>query len=476
MNEPRLAAYDCLAAVEDKGAYANLAMPQVLTRMNLRGRDAAFATELAYGTIRMRGLYDAVISLAAGRPTERIEAPVLRALRLGVHQALGMRVPSHAAVDETVRLVRHVAGARATGFANAVMRAVVALDREAWLGRVAPMGASGSFGIRYSHPMWIVDELGAALAADGRADEIESLLNADNEPAPVTLVVLPLPGRAVDPASLVSEIPGARLTDVSPFGVTLTSGDPGDIPAVRDGLARVQDEGSQLAALTLLAPDLSGRMVSYPEGPRLAHRRETWLDMCAGPGGKAALLGAMAVARGATLDALEIHPHRADLVRDSVRALPRGVVKVHVADARTWAQAGYDRVLLDAPCTGLGALRRRPEARWRRSRDDLDALVVLQRELLGAALRCVRPGGLVAFVTCSPALAETRSVVEAVLSGGGSIAAEVLDARAALANVACNGRERWGNAPYVQLWTHVHGTDSMFIALLRRDPVGAPER
>jgi 16S rRNA (cytosine967-C5)-methyltransferase len=478
VKDPRLVAYECLAEVDDKGGYANLAMPEVLARAGFGSRDAAFATELAYGTIRMRGLYDAVIAIAAKRPVDRIEEPLLRVLRLGVHQALGMRVPSHAAVDETVTLARTVVGERATGFANAVMRVIVGTDREVWLDKVAPQGTPGSLATRYSHPEWIVEELVAALAVDGREDEIESLLAANNEPALVTLVALPLvvppEGRGISSATLAAQVGGGTRTTLSPFGVILSGGDPRDIPAVRDGRARVQDEGSQLAALALTAPDIVGPVLSYGGEP--SPPGERWLDLCAGPGGKAALLGALAVGRGATLDAREIHPHRADLVRQSIRALPKGVVTVTVGDAREWDQTGYDRVLLDAPCTGLGALRRRPEARWRRSREDLANLIVLQRELLRAALGSVRPGGLVAYVTCSPVCAETRHVVEAVLAEPESPAAEIVDARSALADITHVANDQWGNGPFVQLWTHEHGTDSMFISLLRRRSSGIPER
>jgi 16S rRNA (cytosine967-C5)-methyltransferase len=192
------------------------------------------------------------------------------------------------------------------------------------------------------------------------------------------------------------------------------------------------------------------------EGPDAA-----WLDMCAGPGGKAALLGAIAATRGATLDALELHAHRAQLVGQATRALPPGTVTVHTADATAWTGGPYDRILLDAPCTGLGALRRRPESRWRRTEADLDDLTALQLRLLTRAGELLRPGGIIAYVTCSPVLAETRDIVA-------SSGLRALDARAALAQ-ATGDPDGWGRGPEVQLWTHVHGTDSMFIALLTRD-------
>jgi len=218
----------------------------------------------------------------------------------------------------------------------------------------------------------------------------------------------------------------------------------------------VQDEGSQLVALALTRVPVDGD----------GHR---WLDLCAGPGGKAALLGGLVAIEGGTLDAVEPAEHRAELVRRAVDGLP---VAVHVADGRSapLPDAAFDRVLVDAPCTGLGALRRRPEARWRRRPEDVAELTRLQRELLTAALRHVRPGGVVAYITCSPHLAETVGVVAAVsrrrgkqAADGEGIAVEQLDARAYLPDVP-----DLGPGPAVQLWPHRHGTDAMFLALLRR--------
>ncbi len=233
----------------------------------------------------------------------------------------------------------------------------------------------------------------------------------------------------------------------SPYAVRMAGGDPAALDAVRERRAGVQDEGSQLCALALAGAPLDGR-------------DERWLDLCAGPGGKAALLAALAADRGATLTANELREHRAQLVR-TVTAPWR--VEVRVGDARTVPpiDGGYDRVLVDAPCTGLGALRRRPEARWRRGPGDVAELAALQRDLLATALRLVRPGGVVAYVTCSPHPAETADVVAAV-TGDGAGGPQLLDARAAFPGVPSLGA-----GPTVQLWPHRHGTDAMFCALLR---------
>jgi 16S rRNA (cytosine967-C5)-methyltransferase len=243
-------------------------------------------------------------------------------------------------------------------------------------------------------------------------------------------------------------------------GAVLDGGDPGGIAAVRDGRAAVQDEGSQLLALAL-----SRAEVDTGPGP------QKWLDMCAGPGGKAALLATLGAPSGATLFANEISEHRADLVRQTLGgAIDAGIeVMVGTGDGREIGQdepEAYDRVLVDAPCTGLGALRRRPEARWRRTTGDLAELAGLQRALLVSAIDATRPGGVVAYATCSPHLNETRFVVGDVLKKRKDVA--VVDARPLFTDAAGDPVAHLGEGPYVQLWPHLHGTDAMFLALLRK--------
>jgi 16S rRNA (cytosine967-C5)-methyltransferase len=461
----RFAAYTLLRTVAD-GGYANLELPDILRRHHLAGRDAAFATELAFGTIRWQGFYDAVIAQAADRPTDRIDPQVLDVLRLGAHQLIGMRVPTHAAADQTVGLSKVVAGAGAGGFVNAVMRRMSEQTFEQWQEAVVPEGGGvSSLAVRHSHPEWVVSALRAALLGHGRATpetidaELEALLTSDNEPPRVHLVARP--GLAT-----VDELLGsadAEKSALSPHGVVLNAGDPGGVSAIRQGRASVQDEGSQLVALALAAAEVA------PDVPA------RWLDLCAGPGGKAGVLGAMAVQHGADLVATEVTPHRAELVRTTLGALTRHAqslgqhIEVRTADGREVGgdePAAYGKVLVDAPCTGLGALRRRPEARWRRQPSDVAELAPLQRALLTSALAAVAPGGVVAYATCSPHVAETRFVVSDVLKKHPDV--EVVDARPLFTDAAGAPIEGLGDGPYVQLWPHVHGTDAMFFALLRR--------
>jgi len=349
-------------------------------------------------------------------------------------------VPTHAAVATTVDLARTSGNARAAGFVNAVLRKVSAHDFAGWCDRIGA-GATGlgRLALCYSHPGWIVGAFADALGDSAEA-ELEDALAADDARPETHLVAWPGLIDAAELAGQAGGVPGRY----SPYAVRLTGGgEPAGLPAIRDGLAGVQDEGSQLCALALTRLPIAG-----PD--------ERWLDLCAGPGGKAALLAGLATDRNARLTANERHPHRAELV---ARATERWPVEVLTGDARELC-GSYDRVLLDAPCTGLGALRRRPEARWRRGPADLADLVELQADLLDAAVRLTRPGGVLAYVTCSPHLAETTGQVERALERYPQL--ELLDARPAFAGV-----DQLSDRPTVQLWPHRHGTDAMFFAALR---------
>jgi len=448
LDPARQAALELLTAVRTRDAYANLALPAILRRHRLRDRDAGLATELGYGTLRARGLLDAVIAECTERPLNRVEPPLLDALRLGAYQLLRTRIPAHAAVDTTVELVRADAGSRAAGFVNAILRKVGELDEPAWVQRLAPAADEDPVGhaaFAHSHPRWIAQAFADALGPGG-PDELAVALAADD--ARPTVHLLGRPGDIT--AEELALVTGGVPAPYSPFGVHLEpgGGDIGELDVIGEGLAVVQDEGSQLVAVACARAPVAGDDAGH------------WLDLCAGPGGKAVLLGGLAALDGATVDAVEISEHRADLVRRVVDGLP---VTVHVTDGRSapLPAGGYDRVLVDAPCSGLGALRRRPEARWRRSPDDVSGLTRLQRDLLTAALRHVRVGGVVAYVTCSPHLAETVGVLAGVLRRHPGV--EPVDARPLLPGVP-----DLGAGPTVQLWPHRHGTDAMFLALLRR--------
>ena len=440
-----------LRAVTDRGAYANLLLPALLAERGLHGREAALATELAYGTLRGRGSYDAVLAACSTRPLTGIDPPLLDVLRLGTHQLLATRIGPHAAVATSVTLARAVAGAGAAGFANAVLRRVAARDLDSWIAAVAPdraVNPAGYLAVKTSHPGWVVAAISEALGEEPVTGlpVTEAALAANGIRPLVTLCAVP--GLA-DPASVASR--GGRVARWSPFGVYLDGGDPAAVPEVREGRAAVQDEASQLAALALTRAGTG--------------RDGRWLDLCAGPGGKARLLAGLAAGSGARLLAADVREHRAKLVRAAMAPAGAGAAIVADGTAPAWRPGSFDLVLADVPCSGLGALRRRPDARWRKTPADVAALGGLQRSLLRTAIDAARPGGVIAYVTCSPHAAETRAVVGEVTAARRDVL--VLDAPALLAEVpdlpcpAPDGR-------YAQFWPHLHGTDAIFLALLRR--------
>lgn len=464
ISPARVVAYDVLRDVDERDAYANLALAARLRDAKLQGRDAALATELAAGTLRGRGRYERIIELASGRSLEKIDARTKRVLLLGVHQLLSMRTAAHAAVNESVELQRKVANPAAAGFVNGVLRTVGRSSDEEWNQRIvaeAP-NANAALAATTSHPAWIVRALRAALQAEGRGAELEELLEADNSSPRVNLALLP--GALVDAetaAVLGSDTERDRVLEargVSPLGIELEGGDPGRAIAAIDeaeGMVRVQDQGSQLAALALTRA-------------REVQPGERWLDLCAGPGGKTAVLGAEAALAGAHVRANEVSDHRAELVRRSVEASSETVevVSFDGRDAAAFGRGEFDRILVDAPCSGLGALRRRPEARWRKKTTDLPELTALQGELLDAAADHLAPAGLLVYVTCSPHLAETRVVLNGLLKRRTDL--REIDAKQVLQRIAREPLDLAGDALSAQLWPHRNGTDAMFIAILER--------
>lgn len=448
MSSARRVAAELLEAVDERDAYANLALPELLREARLSPRDAGFATELGYGTLRMRGFVDAILALVVPRSFESLDAPVRRLLELGTYQLVVLGTEPHAAVSETVTLSRRMGVGGASGFINANLRRISERSAEDWRALIAERYSEiDARAALTSHPTWVIDELERALERAGRSGELEVLLAADNVSPRVNLVSLP----GIGPGPSVIGEPNRY----SPIGAQSPLGNPAKLTA-QPGV-RVQDEGSQLAALAL-------------SRVRPVAAEERWLDLCAGPGGKAAVLAAEALTGGASLTANEVSAHRAELVRGALRDVP-GRVEVLTLDGRSLRdrEATFDRILLDAPCSGLGALRRRPESRWRKQPDDIAQLRALQLELLRAALVALTPGGVLAYVTCSPVVAETSDVLAEVLDGSVSL----LDTAAVLDGIAREPLDAalsipGSNGTAVQLWPHRHASDAMFIALLTR--------
>ena len=447
----RRVAYNVLQAVHEKDAYSNLVLPAALDDLGVSARDAGLATEITYGTLRRQGTLDAVIDACASR-TDSMDSSVRDVLRVGAYQLLFMRIPSHAAVDETVTLAREVAGMGASKFVNAVLRKISAKTWGEWLDELSEGRTPVEvLALEYSYPVWVIRSLADAYQCD--LTSVREILAAGNEPAPVSLVAKPGQATVEELLDLPHVSPGAW----SPIAATMLrpsgpdekwSTRPGDIEAVRDNRIGVQDEGSQLVALALANVEI--------QGPQ-SH----WLDMCAGPGGKAAILAGLANEAGADFTALEPIAARAHLVSNSLWNAP-GDPKVVITDAREFdSEVEYDRILVDAPCTGLGALRRRPEARWRRQPSDVPPLTALQLELLTKASELVRVGGVVGYATCSPHLAETDSIVANFLKRNPNF--EALDVSPVLPQLQLPA-----GSLSLRLRPDLHHTDGMFLALLRR--------
>jgi 16S rRNA (cytosine967-C5)-methyltransferase len=425
IDNPRLLAFEVLAEVGLQGAYSNLILPKALSESILEANDRAFATELVYGTLRMQGRHDHFISAASDRSLEQIDPKALIVLRLGTHQLKQMRVPSHAAIYESVELAKKVVGKSTASFVNAILRKIDSLDFEQLS---KPTQEYARLALEYSHPEWIVSSYFDSLK---NSSDVISLLQANNNPAKPTLIAWP--GLAAQGELLEA---GALAIARSSVAATF-DGNPGDIAAIRERRAGVQDLGSQLVVEKF-----------YDQfKPNLR-----WLDLCAGPGGKAAYLSALLKRDGGSLLANEISNERAKLVS---QVMQHG--EVNVCDGRSMPDelGKFDRILLDAPCTGIGALRRRPEVRWRRNLQDLKNLTQLQSELLESATRLLSPGGIIAYVTCSSHQAETKFQIRSFLKQHSNFTRiSVQDERADI-----DGD--------LQLWPHRDGTDAMFLSLLR---------
>ena len=444
----RALAFELLRRVAEDDSYANLLLPKLLSDAKVDSRDAGFIQELAFGTLRNKLLYEKIIELASAREIRTIDSHALIVLLLGAHQILGMRVPAHAAINESVNLAKQKASQSAAGFVNAVLRRISERSREQWIDIVLESTDSVDerLSLTYSHPLWIVKSLRAALESRGLGDSLEELLVADNTPAKVSVAALP----GFADVSELSDF--GTLGIASPIGLEL-SVPPSRVPQVQNGQVRVQDQGSQLAVLALLAAEVE------VEDSR-------WLDLCAGPGGKAALMLAVAKQRNVSFEANEVSTHRAKLVQQALDPISK--LKVSIGDGRKLAEGGarFSRLLLDAPCTGLGALRRRPESRWRKKSTDIPELAKLQKDLFKASWDSLLPGGVLGYVTCSPHLSETTALVSwAESQYRGDL--ELLPANVILNQINPNlGLDVTFRT--AQLWPHIYGTDAMFIALFRK--------
>ena len=432
----RLLAFDLLTEVNRNEGYSNLLLPQALNASNLEERDRSLVTELLYGTIRMQGKHDWVLAQISDRPWSEVDPGIVDICRLGVHQIHEMRIPDHAAVAATVEVARKRIGESKASFVNALLRSVTRKSMEDWFSPLESItDPVERLAIQYSHPEWIVSAYYDLLKS---WEEVEAALKINNEAATPTLVSWPGNSTQQDLIDV-----GGAPTQFSPYGAHW-KGNPGALDLIKSRKIGVQDEGSQLVAEVFAK----------------AAQGTSWLDLCAGPGGKAALLSSIARTRGITFTANEISAARAELVSQVVHG-----DRVLVSDGRAIGllTEKFDAILIDAPCTGLGALRRRPEVRWRRTLQDLRALTQLQRELVESAIQALEPGGVLGYATCSPHLAETSIQIADIKKHHPDLQLIPIDEYLP-ANL--DGATRDGA---MSLWTHKHGTDAMYLALFRKE-------
>ena len=443
VSEARLCAYRVVRRVSDGEAFADRAFRGEADRVGLGGRDRAFAQQLAYGTVQRTGTLDYVLTAVSSRPVESIDPALRDILRLGVFQLIYLGgVPDHAAVSQTVELAKLEAG-RGHRFANALMRRVAREGKEL-VGELTD-GSPAEAAVLHSHPEWLVrlwwDALGPA--------EALALLERDNH-APENAV------RAnellLTPAELRELLAAEGVSTQPPDGISeaVVLDSPFDL------------HGSDLFERGALMPQSRGSMlVGHALAPRPGERV---LDLCAAPGAKTTHLAALMHGRG-ELVAVERHRGRSDALRRNCERMGAGWVEVVNADAR-FAEVGdgsFDRVLIDPPCSDLGTLQSRPDARWRKTLEAIDELAAAQGRLLGVAAAHVRPGGTLVYSTCTISPRENEQLVERFLAARPDFAADDLGTE--------RPAYRHPSSPrFLQVFPHRHGTDGFFIARLRRSP------
>lgn len=444
-RDAREASLLALQRVEE-GAFVNLALAEVLSAATMDPRDKGLAAEITYGVTSYRLTLDWMISQVSGRPVEKLDSLILHLLRIGFYQLFYLdRVPAPAAVHATVELVKRGKKRGLAPFVNGVLRgALRKKDTLPWPKR--EQDEAGFLALRYAHPRWLVQRW---LARYG-FEETEALLAANNRPAPLTVRANTLrTDRDGLLASLAAEgIEAAPIADV-PDGVLLkSSGRLTEIAAYQQGLFQVQGESAMLTS-RILAP-LPGENV---------------LDGCSAPGGKTTHLAQLMDNRG-TILALDIYPHRLELVTANCRRLGVDNVRTRCLDAReiTPEKIGlFDRVMLDVPCSGFGVIRRKPDLKWRRREEDIAELARTQKGMIDAAVSVLKPGGALLYSTCTNEPEETDDVVSHALQEHKNLSAG--DVSAALPP---QWRTDIGNFG-IHLLPHRHEVDGFFISLLHRN-------
>lgn len=448
-QSPRETALIIMYQVSENGAYANLELNKVLNRDEYNGLDRSFITELVYGTIRMQGTIDHILSLFIKKSLASIPAWILLILRMGVYQIIFLdKVPDRAAVNESVNLAKKYGHAGTVKFVNGVLRNV-ARGRDDLSYPSLEKDPVGHISALYSHPRWMVERW---LSQFGREETIN--LCAWNNTSPQVTIRTNTLKIIRDDLILRLENEGAKCfpgrylaESIILEGVVSL----GSLPSYREGLFQVQDEGSMIVA-HVLNPQPGSKM----------------MDACAAPGGKTTHAAQLMKNQG-IIKAFDIYPHKLALVEESCKRLGISIVETEEADAaklpeslNQWA----DFCLVDAPCSGLGVLRRRPDARWKKEAKDIDELVKIQKNILASAAKTVSPGGVLVYSTCTITSAENQSIVDWFLKNHEDFA---LDPISNFAEFNLGGEdEKQAASGIIQLLPHIHGTDGLFIARMRK--------
>jgi len=443
-SNPRQAACAVLLRIHKEGCYADQLMDRELSSGRLSGPDRGLFAELVFGVLRRQGTLDHVLTGLLTQPLLRLEPQVLILLRLGLYQLMYLdRIPESAAVNESVNLAKQTLP-RASGLVNAVLRNYLRhKDTVAYPDPVAAPAAS--IAARHSHPAWLVKLWFSQI---GEADT-ELLAEASSRQPPLTLRANSL---LISRDDLLERFAAngisASACRFSPFGLLVEGRHhiPG-LPGFRAGLFAVQDEASQMAGI-LLDPQPGERV----------------LDTCAAPGGKATHLAQLMDNRGELL-AMDVSGSKLPLIQEAAQRLGITCMRTRMADL---LQSGalpadaFDRVLLDAPCSGLGVIRRNPEAKWRLTPEDVTRLAATQKTMLKNAIRMLKPGGVLLYSTCSTTQEENEDVVRDFLSRHPHCVLENLN------GIFPDYRELFTEEGMFRAWPHRHGMDGFFAARIRK--------
>lgn len=437
-DNPRRVVLDVLYAVENTGAYANIALSKALQKIPASNERHAFITELVYGTLRMRGTIDHILAQFYKKPLEKLPLRILLALRIGVYQLRFMsRVPQSAAVNESVKLAKKYGHQGTASLTNAILRNVIRSgDKIKFPDKDSD--PAGYIAAVSSHPVWLVQEW---LERFGFADTL-ALCDFDNRPAPYTLRVNTLRcSRDEVLQRLAAEGTIAEPLAFPDDGILISGGSAGAL--IREGLLYPQQQSSMLAA----------HVLSPAPGSRV-------LDVCAAPGGKTTHMAALMQNRG-EIRAFDLHEHKLGLIRNNAERLGISIIRTQQADSRELADVpdGWaDYVLVDAPCSGLGVLRSRPDSRWRKSADTSREIAPTAYAILQEAARKLRPGGQLLFSTCTISERENEETIKRFLAEHQDFAPLPIE--------CCP--ELFGGQSSLQVLPQQHGMEGFFFARLRR--------